>query len=67
MLDLTMPGMNGFEVCEHIKQNPELAGTRVIAMTGDASEESVQKILQAGAETCLSKPIRAPELFMAMV
>ncbi len=57
LLDLMMPGMDGFEVCQRIKSQPTTAAIRIIAVTGYPSEENIQKILAAGAEACLSKPI----------
>jgi len=62
LLDLMMPGMNGFDVCHRIKSNPATADIRVIAMTGYPSEENVRNILAAGAEFCLSKPIDVDKL-----
>lgn len=57
LLDLMMPGMDGFEVCRRIKEDPATAAVRVIAMTGHAGAENERKILAAGAEACLIKPI----------
>jgi len=57
LLDLMMPGMDGFSVCQRIKDNPATRHIRVIAMTGYTDLENVQRILQAGAEQCLKKPI----------
>lgn len=56
LLDLMMPGIDGFEVCQNIKSDPATKATRVIAMTGFPNDENVVRILDAGAETCLSKP-----------
>ncbi len=57
LLDLMMPGLDGFEVCRIIKQNPLSCDIRVIAMTGHASAEHKHRIVEAGAEVCLAKPI----------
>ncbi len=57
LLDLMMPGLDGFQVCEQIKSDPTTRSTRVIAMTGYPSAENVERILAAGAEACLSKPL----------
>lgn len=62
LLDLTMPGMSGFDVCQLVKGNPNTKGMRVIAITGDPSEESTKNILAAGAEACLAKPVELPIL-----
>jgi excisionase family DNA binding protein len=57
LLDLMMPGMDGFEVCKHLKSEQTTRDTRVISMTGFPSKENVDRILMAGAEVCLSKPV----------
>ena len=57
LLDLMMPGIDGVAVCQQIKNNPENAAIRIIAMTGFHTPENEQRILNAGAEVCLKKPI----------
>lgn len=57
LLDLMMPGMNGFNVCRLLKEDPNTKAVRIIAMTGYPTKENVEQILEAGAEVCLSKPI----------
>ncbi len=57
LLDLMMPGMDGFSVCQSIKSNKTTTDIRVIVMTGFPSAENVQKIMSVGAEVCLSKPV----------
>lgn len=62
LLDLMMPGLDGFTVCQRIKSNSITSEIRVIAMTGYPLAENVEKILAAGAEVCLPKPIDKNEL-----
>jgi excisionase family DNA binding protein len=57
ILDLRMPGIDGFEVCRRIKSNPLLRDARVIAVTADTSEEAGSRILRMGASACLTKPL----------
>lgn len=57
LLDLMMPGIDGYQICRQIKQDEATRGVRVIAMTGYPTPENVARILAAGAEVCLSKPI----------
>jgi len=66
LLDLKMPGLNGFEICQHIKQSPLYKHIRVIAMSGDANSKDIDKVKSVGAETCLSKPIDVPVLLTAL-
>lgn len=62
LLDLMMPGMDGFAVCRSIKADPATHNIRVIAITGYPSPENVQHILNAGAEACLPKPLDTAHL-----
>ena len=62
LMDLMLPGMDGFSVCERLKQDPETRAMRVIAMTGYYSRENVERILDLGAEACLQKPFSGEEL-----
>lgn len=62
LLDLMMPGLDGFDVCKRIKSSPQTSAIRVIAMTGFPSTSNVERIMSQGAEICLSKPINRSEL-----
>lgn len=62
VMDLMLPGMDGFSVCERLKMNPETKSMRVIAMTGHYTVENVKKILGLGATACLKKPFSSEEL-----
>ncbi|MDH5516195.1 MAG: response regulator [Gammaproteobacteria bacterium] len=62
LLDIMMPGLNGFQVCKMMKADPLSKDVRIIAMTGYPSNENVEKILSAGAEACLQKPIDTTQL-----
>jgi len=57
LLDVMMPGMDGFEVCKRIKGNPALAHIPVVMVT--ALTDTVDKVrgLEAGADDFLSKPV----------
>ena len=66
LLDLMMPGVDGFDVCRMIKQDPDTKATRVIAMTGFYEESNVERILKLGAEVCLSKPFSFESLSEAI-
>lgn len=66
LLDLMLPGIDGFEVCESIKQDPSSKAIRVIAMTGFYDDENVKRIMAAGAETCLRKPFSYEDVLSAI-
>ena len=62
LLDLRMPGMDGFQVCRTIKADPDSSRTVVIAMTGYYTPETEAKILECGALRCVAKPVEPSTL-----
>lgn len=66
LLDLMMPQMDGFEVCRRLREGPEASTVRVVAMTGYYTEENARRIIEAGAECCLRKPLDPRELLEAI-
>jgi len=63
LLDIMMPGLNGYEVCRRIRENPATALLPIVLCTSlDPNQERVKGI-EAGADDFLSKPINQPELF----
>jgi len=58
LLDLSMPGMDGFEVCRQIKRDPVIRDTRVIVMTARLLDAE-PRAMDAGADGFLSKPFDA--------
>ncbi len=62
LLDIVMPGMDGFEVCRHIKATPETRLTPVVLITGLSATADRIKGINAGADDFLSKPIDFNEL-----
>ncbi|MEN8445898.1 MAG: response regulator [Cyanobacteria bacterium J06555_13] len=62
LLDVQMPGIDGFETCQKIKANAALADIPVIFITALSNSESVVKGFSLGAVDYISKPFREPEL-----
>lgn len=62
MLDVMMPVMNGFEVCEKLKSRPENKLIPVIIVTASSSKENRMHGLEIGADDFLSKPVDHVEL-----
>jgi putative two-component system response regulator len=62
LLDIMMPGMDGFEVCRHIKATPETRLTPVVLITGLTATEDRIMGINSGADDFLSKPIDLNEL-----
>jgi CheY-like chemotaxis protein len=57
LLDIELPGMQGDEMCQLIRQDPNLAGLFVVAYTAHAYDEQKQRFLAAGFDDLLIKPI----------
>lgn len=63
LLDILMPGMDGFEVCRNLKRDDRLKDIPVVFLTAiKETQESRIKALELGAEAFLSKPIDVSEL-----
>ena len=56
LLDIRMQDMDGYEVMEHIKKNPETADIPVIFLTGDVNEDSKERGIALGAADFIRKP-----------
>jgi len=59
LLDIEMPGMSGFEVCEILKSDPQTANTAIIFITAHFDEEQEVKGFQLGAVDFIHKPINS--------
>ena len=57
LLDISMPGMNGMDVCRHIRADPQLRALRVIAYTAHVLPEQQQRFLAGGFDDVLLKPM----------
>ena len=62
LLDVMMPGMDGWEVSRIIKNHPEYSDTRVVMLTARGEFADKQEGLRAGADDYIVKPIRLQEL-----
>jgi len=62
VLDIRMPGLNGFQVCRRVKADPATRGTRILAITGHGGPHTREQILEAGADGFLEKPISLNDL-----
>jgi excisionase family DNA binding protein len=57
ILDLRMPGMDGYEVCRLIKSQDATRHTEIIAMTAYPTPDNEERIRQCGAKVCMPKPL----------
>jgi PAS domain S-box-containing protein len=62
LLDIGLPGLNGYQVAERIRRTPELKKVVLIAMTGYGQEEDRQRTQQAGFNFHLVKPVDPQQL-----
>jgi two-component system alkaline phosphatase synthesis response regulator PhoP len=56
ILDVMMPRMSGFQVCEHIKSEPKLDSTYIIMLTAKGQQIDRQRGEQVGADEYVTKP-----------
>ncbi len=66
ILDVVMPGMEGFEVCRRLRQIAAYAETPVMMLTAKSGEEDKQRGVEAGATLYLPKPI-SPKRLISLV
>lgn len=64
LLDIMMPEMDGFEVCEKIKENPKNADLPIIFISAKSEIDSVVKGFSLGAVDYVTKPFNSQELVM---
>lgn len=62
LLDVMMPGMDGFEVCRRLKQNPDLKDVPIMFLTAKAETEHVVQGFDLGAVDYVAKPFQSSEL-----
>jgi two-component system, OmpR family, alkaline phosphatase synthesis response regulator PhoP len=62
-MDVMMPVMDGFAVCQAIKQDPQTRRAYVVLLTAKGQETDQQRGLQAGADVYMTKPFDPDELF----
>jgi CheY-like chemotaxis protein len=59
LLDIEMPGMDGFDFINLMRQNPRYKDIPVIFVTGNATKEIITKAVQVGAKDYVVKPVKA--------
>ena len=62
LLDIMMPGMNGFDVCKKLKSNSDFDNTRIVMVTAKDQPHDETKGMDFGADDYIMKPFEADEL-----
>ncbi len=62
LLDLNMPGMNGFEVCKRIRSDNGMSEVPIIFLSAESERESILKGFEVGAQDYVTKPFDSREL-----
>jgi excisionase family DNA binding protein len=62
ILDLMMPGLNGFDTCREIRSSRRSRYSRILVLTGYPSDENIRRAMDSGADLCVAKPIELDEL-----
>ena len=66
LLDIQLPKMDGYAVARELRKNVELAGTSIVAVTSYAMVGDRERVLAAGADGYIEKPID-PDTFVAKI
>jgi DNA-binding response OmpR family regulator len=62
LLDVMLPRRNGFEVCQHIRANPDWQDVKIVMLTAKGRDTEMQKGLALGADAYITKPFATKEL-----
>jgi len=65
ILDLRMPDLDGFEVADILRADPEVANVPIVFLSANVQEHVRQNVLAVGASAFLSKPFEADDLLAA--
>jgi DNA-binding response OmpR family regulator len=64
LLDIMMPKLSGFEVCQRLRSDPALATVGILMITALDQPTDVERALDAGTDDFLTKPINKTELLL---
>lgn len=62
ILDIVLPGVDGFEICRRVKTDPTTQHMKVLGITGFATQENIERMLRYGADDYLEKPLKLQDL-----
>jgi DNA-binding response OmpR family regulator len=62
LLDVMMPRLSGYDVCQKVRENPAWAGIRIIMLSAKGRDVEVNKGLAVGADAYVTKPFSTKDL-----
>jgi excisionase family DNA binding protein len=62
ILDIMMPDINGYEVCQKLKSVPETQDIKIIVLSAYLDDDAFRKMKEYGADACFSKPLPLEQL-----
>jgi DNA-binding response OmpR family regulator len=62
LLDVMMPGKSGFDVCQAVRADPDLAGVKILMLTAKGRDTDLAKGTALGADAYVTKPFSTLEL-----
>lgn len=62
LLDYMLPDINGNIVCDRVRANPDMTGTKIIIVSGVVKREEIDDLLRSGADEFVKKPFNINEL-----
>jgi len=66
LLDIMLPGIDGFEVCEIVRLNPEWRNTKIIFLTAKGRDVDIAKGMVLGADEYITKPFSNQQIIDAV-
>lgn len=66
VINATLPGATGVDLCKQIRERPQLAKTPVIILASRSDMEKIEQGFEAGADECLIQPVLCHDLMMAI-
>ncbi len=62
LLDIMLPGLDGFEICQIVRENPECRNTKIIFITAMGRDMDIAKGMALGADDFITKPFSNSEV-----
>ena len=62
LLDIMMPGVDGYEICENLKRDPKFSSTPIIFLSGKGREDDMGRSFKSGGDMYIKKPFTCENL-----